>query len=46
MDDAKRKRKNYLINKRFQLKYTSAIVLMLVAVMIISGLGLYLGMWG
>lgn len=46
MDDAKRKRKNYLINKRFQLKYTLAMVLLLLSVMVVSGLGLYFGMWG
>jgi len=40
------KRKNYLINKRFQLKYTISIVAMLLVVMIVSGFGLYMGMWG
>lgn len=40
------KRKNYLINRRFQLKYTFAITGMLAIVMIVSGVGLYFGMWG
>ena len=40
------KRKNYLINKRFQLKYTIAIVAMLLVVMLVTGFGLYMGMWG
>lgn len=40
------KRKNYLINKKFQLKYTLAIIAMLAIVMIASGIGLYFGMWG
>ncbi|MCM8761103.1 MAG: HAMP domain-containing protein [Candidatus Omnitrophica bacterium] len=39
-------RKNYLIKKRFQLKYTLMIVGMLLVVMVASGVGLYLGMWG
>ena len=40
------KRKKYLINKRFQLKYTISIVAMLLVVMLVSGFGLYMGMWG
>ncbi len=40
------KRKNYLINKKFQLKYTISIVAMLLVVMLVSGFGLYMGMWG
>jgi len=39
-------RKNYLVKKEFQLKYTFMIVGMLVVVMAASGLGLYLGMRG
>ena len=46
MAETKYKRKNYLINKPFQLKYTLAIVAMLLAVMLASGFGLYMGMWG
>ena len=40
------KRRNYFINKRFQLKYTLSIVAMLAIVMIASGVGTYFGMWG
>lgn len=40
------KRKNYLINSKFQLKYTFAIVAMLLVVMLVTGFGLYMGMWG
>ena len=40
------KRKNYLINRKFQLKYTISIVAMLLVVMLATGFGLYMGMWG
>ncbi|MDD5427853.1 MAG: methyl-accepting chemotaxis protein [Candidatus Omnitrophica bacterium] len=40
------KRKNYLVNKRFQLKYTVLTVLTLLVVMFVTGFGLYMGMWG
>lgn len=46
MTEAKYKRRNYLINKKFQLKYTASIVGMLLVVMLVSGFGLYMGMWG
>ncbi len=46
MPDAAYKRRNYLINKKFQLKYTVSIVAMLIVVMLVSGFGLYMGMWG
>jgi len=46
MSDGKYKRKNYLIKSGFQLKYTLSIVALLVAVMIATGAGMYLGMWG
>ena len=39
------KRTHYLINKGFQLKYTIAIVATILAVMLASGIGLYVGMW-
>ena len=39
------KRTHYLINKKFQLKYTLAIVGILAAVMLATGVGLYIGMW-
>ena len=45
MTDQAHKRTHYLINKGFQIKYTIAIVATILAVMLISGLGLYLGMW-
>ncbi|MDD5436452.1 MAG: methyl-accepting chemotaxis protein [Candidatus Omnitrophica bacterium] len=40
------KRKNYFINKRFQLKYTLTTVAILLVVMFVTGFGLYMGMWG
>ena len=46
MEKSAYKRRNYLIDKRFQLKYTIAIVAMLLVVMLVSGFGLYMGMWG
>lgn len=45
MGQENRKRTHYLINKRFQLKYTMAMVAMLMAVMLTTGLGIYLGLW-
>jgi methyl-accepting chemotaxis protein len=39
-------RRNYLIKKKFQLKYTLMIVGMLLVVMVAGGVGMYLGMWG
>jgi methyl-accepting chemotaxis protein len=33
------------VNKRFQLKYTVAMIVMLGAVMVATGLGIYLGLW-
>jgi len=39
------KRTHYLINKKFQLKYTIATVLMLAVVMAVTGVGIYLGLW-
>lgn len=38
------KRTHYLINKGFQLKYTIVIVATLLAVMLVSGVGIYVGM--
>jgi methyl-accepting chemotaxis protein len=38
-------RVHYLINKKFQLKYTTAMVAMIVAVMLATGVGIYVGMW-
>jgi methyl-accepting chemotaxis protein len=42
---SKYRRIHYLINKRFQLKYTIAMVAMIAAVMMATGIGLYVGMW-
>jgi len=39
------KRKNYLINKGFQIKYTMAMLLMLAVIMVTTGVGVYLGLW-
>ena len=46
MSDKTYKRKNYLINKRFQLKYTFIIVATLLVVMLVTGFAVYMGMWG
>ena len=46
MSESIYKRKNYLINKKFQLKYTVSIVAMLLVVMLATGFGLYMGIWG
>ncbi|MCX5679003.1 MAG: methyl-accepting chemotaxis protein [Candidatus Omnitrophica bacterium] len=40
------KRRNYFINRKFQLRYTLSIVAILAVVMIASGVGIYFGMWG
>jgi methyl-accepting chemotaxis protein len=45
MTDRTHRRTHYLIDKRFQLKYTLAIVATILAVMAVSGAGLYFGMW-
>jgi len=45
MNHETHKRTHYLVKKRFQLKYTIAIALTILAVMLVSGLGLYVGMW-
>lgn len=39
-------RRNYFINRKFQLKYTLSIVAILAVVMIASSVGIYFGMWG
>lgn len=39
------RRTHYLINRKFQLKYTFAMVAMVLAVMFATGVGLYVGMW-
>lgn len=45
MTSKEHKRTHYLIKKRFQLKYTLAISGIILAVMLTSGVGLYVGMW-
>lgn len=40
------KRSNYLINKRFQFKYTLSTMMVLAAVMVTAGIGIYFGMLG
>jgi methyl-accepting chemotaxis protein len=39
------RRTNYLVKKSFQLKYTIAIAVTMLAVMLITGVGIYVGMW-
>ncbi len=39
------RRTHYLVNRRFQLKYTLAIVITILVVMLVSGVGIYVGMW-
>jgi len=39
------RRKNYFIKKKLQLKITLSIVLTLLSVMLITGIGVYMGMW-
>ncbi len=39
------RRTHYLVKKSFQLKYTIAIVITILAVMLVSGVGIYVGMW-
>lgn len=45
MDHEMHRRTHYLVKKRFQLKYTIAIVATIFAVMLVSGAGIYVGMW-
>jgi len=39
------RRSHYLVKKNFQLKYTLVIVGAILAVMLITGVGIYVGMW-
>jgi methyl-accepting chemotaxis protein len=39
------RRTNYLVKRHFQLKYTIAIAITILAVMLVSGVGIYVGMW-
>jgi len=45
MGNETHRRTNYLIKKGFQLKYTITIVATILVVMLVSGVGLYVGMW-
>jgi methyl-accepting chemotaxis protein len=40
-----RKRSRYLVKSVFQIKYTAAMVAMVLAVMLTTGIGMYVGMW-
>ena len=46
MESKKYKRHHFLIKKGFQLKYTLLVLVTLLFVMTVSGVGIYLGMWG
>ncbi len=46
MTETAYKRTSYLVNKKFQIKYTLLIVAILLVVMFVTGFGLYMGMWG
>jgi len=39
------RRTRYMVNRRFQFKYTIAISMTILAVMLVSGAGIYVGMW-
>ena len=45
MENEMRRRTHYLVKRHFQLKYTITIVITILAVMLISGVGIYVGMW-
>ena len=45
MEHEMHRRTHYLVNKNFQLKYTIAIVITILAVMLVTGVGIYVGMW-
>jgi methyl-accepting chemotaxis protein len=39
------RRTHYLVKRKFQLKYTIAIAVTILAVMLVTGVGIYVGMW-
>jgi len=41
----KYKRRNFLIKRQFQIKYTLSVVIMILLVMLSSGIGVYMGIW-
>lgn len=45
MEHKMRRRTHYLVNRSLQIKYTLAIAITMLAVMLVSGVGLYVGMW-
>jgi len=45
MKHGKHRRTHYLIDRNFQLKYTAAIAVTMLAVMLVIGAGIYVGMW-
>ena len=46
MESKQYKRYHFLVKKGFQLKYTLLVLVTLLFVMTVSGVGIYLGMWG
>lgn len=45
MDHQMHRRTHYLVKRNFQLKYTIAIAITILIVMLVSGVGIYVGMW-
>jgi Methyl-accepting chemotaxis protein len=45
MEHDMQRRTHYLVNRHFQLRYTIAISITLITVMLITGVGIYIGMW-
>lgn len=45
MENGIHRRTHYLVKKGFQFKYTIAIAAVMLAVMLIGGIGIYVGMW-
>lgn len=45
MTNETHRRTHYFVKKNFQLKYTITIVITMLAVMLVSGVGIYVGMW-
>lgn len=46
MDKMPFRRKNYFVKKGLQLKLTASVVITLLVVMLVTGLAVYMGMWG
>ena len=45
MENEMRRRTHYLVKRHFQFKYTITIAITMLAVMLITGVGIYVGMW-